>query len=106
MTIVDTNVLVDLLTEDSAWLDWSAERLDHQAARGPVIVNEVIYAELSMGLADETAVENALAELDVAFHRTPIPALFVAGKLTFGTAEPGASARASYRTSPSGRMRR
>jgi predicted nucleic acid-binding protein len=80
MTIVDTNVVVDLLTEDSAWLDWSAERLDHQAARGPVIVNEVIYAELSMGLADETAVENALAELDVAFHRTPIPALFVAGK--------------------------
>ena len=80
MTIVDTNVLVDVLTEDSAWLDWSAEQLDRQAAQGPVIANEVIYAELSMGLADETAVENALAELDVIFHRMPIPALFVAGK--------------------------
>jgi predicted nucleic acid-binding protein len=80
MTIVDTNVLVDILTEDPAWLDWSAEQLDRQAAQGLVIVNEVIYAELSIGLADEAAVEDALVELDVAFHRRPIPALFVAGK--------------------------
>jgi predicted nucleic acid-binding protein len=81
MTIVDTNVLVDVLSEDPAWLDWSAEQLDRrQAAQGPIIVNEVIYAERSIGLADEAAVENALAELDVAFHRTPVPALFVAGK--------------------------
>jgi predicted nucleic acid-binding protein len=80
MTIVDTNILVDILTEDPAWLDWSAEQLDRQAAQGLVIVNEVIYAELSIGLADEAAVENALVELDVAFHCTPVPALFVAGK--------------------------
>ena len=80
MTIADTNVLVDVLTEDPAWLDWSAEQLDRQAAHGPIIVNEVIYAELSIGLADEAAVEDALAELDVTFHRTPVPALFLAGK--------------------------
>src|SRR5215210_7594959 len=80
MTIVDTNVLVDVLTDNPAWLDWSAEQLDRQAAQGPIIVNEVIYAELSIGFADEADVEDALVELDVAFHRTPVPALFVAGK--------------------------
>ena len=42
MTIVDTNILVDILTEDPAWLDWSAEQLDRQAAQGLVIVNEEI----------------------------------------------------------------
>jgi predicted nucleic acid-binding protein len=80
MTLVDTNILPDVLTRDPAWLDWSAEHLDRQAAQGPIIVNEVIYAELSAGFADEAAVEDALVELDVAFHRRPVPALFVAGK--------------------------
>jgi predicted nucleic acid-binding protein len=80
MTIADTNVLLDVLTRDPAWLDWSAEQLDRQAAHGPIIVNEVIYAELSAGFANEADVEDALAELDVAFHRTPVPALFLAGK--------------------------
>ena len=80
MTIVDTNVLVDVLTDNPAWLDWSAEQLDRQAAQGLIIVNEVIYAELSIGLADEADIEDALVDLDLAFHRTPVPALFVAGK--------------------------
>jgi predicted nucleic acid-binding protein len=73
-------VLVDVLTDNPAWLDWSAEQLDCQAAQGLIIVNEVIYAELSIGLADEADVEDALVDLDLAFHRTPVPALFVAGK--------------------------
>src|SRR5215207_4089856 len=80
MTIVDTNALLDVLTRDPAWLDWSAEQLDRHAAQGPVIVNQVIYAELSVGFADEADVEDTLAELDVVFHRMPVPALFLAGK--------------------------
>jgi predicted nucleic acid-binding protein len=80
MTIADTNVLLDVLTRDPAWLDRSAEQLDRQAAHGPIIVNEVIYAELSAGFAGEAAVEDAFAKLDVTFHRTPVPALFLAGK--------------------------
>jgi hypothetical protein len=80
MTLVDTNVLLDVLTDDPAWLDWSAEHLDRQAAQGPIIVNEVIYAELSVGFAGEDGVADALDELAVEFHRTPVPALFLAGK--------------------------
>jgi predicted nucleic acid-binding protein len=80
MTLVDTNILLDVLTRDPVWLDWSAEQLDRQAARGPIIVNEVVYAELSAGFADEADVEDVLVELGLAFHRTPVPALFVAGK--------------------------
>ena len=40
----------------------------------------MIYAELSAGFANEADVEETLTELDVAFHRTSVPALFLAGK--------------------------
>jgi predicted nucleic acid-binding protein len=80
MTLVDTNVLLDILTDDPAWLDWSAEQLDRQAAQGPLVINEVIYAELSVGFSNEEAVADAVDELAVDLYRTPIPALFLAGK--------------------------
>src|SRR5215203_4080459 len=56
LTIADINVLLDVLTRDPAWLDWSAEQLDRQAAHWPIIVNEAIYAELSAGFANEADV--------------------------------------------------
>jgi predicted nucleic acid-binding protein len=43
MTLVDTNVLLDILTDDPAWLDWSAEQLDRQAVQKPLIINEVRF---------------------------------------------------------------
>ncbi len=80
MTLVDTNVLIDLLTHDPTWIDWSIEQMDRRAARGPLIINEIIYAELSVGFASEEALADALDELAVEFFRTPLPALFLAGK--------------------------
>jgi predicted nucleic acid-binding protein len=80
MILVDTNVLLDVLTNDPAWLDWSAEQLNRQAAQGPLIINEIIYAELSVGFPNEETFEDALGELAIDLHRTPIPALFLAGK--------------------------
>jgi predicted nucleic acid-binding protein len=80
MTLVDTNVLIDVLTRDPAWLDWSIEQLDRQAAQGPLVINEAIYAELSVGFASEEAITDALAEFAVEFHRTPLSGLFLAGK--------------------------
>jgi len=81
MTLVDTNVLIDVLTHDPAWLDWSVEHMVQQAAQGPLFINEVIYAELSVGFDAEDAVADALEELAVDFVQTPIPALFLAGKI-------------------------
>lgn len=80
MTLVDTNVLIDVLTHDPAWLDWSVERMARQAAQGPLLINEVIYTELSVGFETEAAVADALDELAVDFVQTPTPALFLAGK--------------------------
>jgi hypothetical protein len=50
-TLVDTNVLLDLLTDDAAWADWSAERLTEAFDRGPMMIDPIVYAELSGGFA-------------------------------------------------------
>ena len=44
MTLVDTNVLLDVVTEDAVWADWSQRQLEAAAVRGPVLINDVVYA--------------------------------------------------------------
>ena len=47
-TLVDTNVLLDIVTDDPVWADWSLARLDAVAMAGDVWINDVIYAEFSV----------------------------------------------------------
>jgi len=46
-TLVDSNVLLDILTEDPEWLDWSASRAGWQADAGPLIIQPLVYAEVA-----------------------------------------------------------
>ena len=48
MTLVDTNVLLDVVTDDPNWADWSIEQLEAAALRGPLLINDVVYAELAV----------------------------------------------------------
>jgi predicted nucleic acid-binding protein len=80
MTLADTNVLLDVLSNDPQWSEWSLRHLARRAALGPIIVNEVIYAELSARMVSQSQVERALANLDVSFDHVPTHALFLAGK--------------------------
>jgi hypothetical protein len=79
-TLVDTNVLLDLATEDPVWLEWSASQLERAADGGGVAINPIIYAELSVHYAGIEDLEHALSGHD--FARLPLPweAAFVAGK--------------------------
>ena len=81
MTLVDTNVLLDLVTDDPNWAEWSIAQLDAASLDGPLIVNDVIYSELSVRYE---AIEDLEAFLDDnGFRMEPIPraALFLAGKV-------------------------
>jgi predicted nucleic acid-binding protein len=49
MTLVDTNVLLDIATNDPKWAAWSLRRLDAASIRGPVLINAMVYAEFSIG---------------------------------------------------------
>ena len=80
VTLVDTNVVVDVLTMDPIWYAWSADALVQRGLAGPLFINEVVYAELAVRAESEAKLNGALADLDVEIARTPISALFMAGK--------------------------
>ncbi|MBW4047505.1 MAG: type II toxin-antitoxin system VapC family toxin [Proteobacteria bacterium] len=80
ITLVDSNVLLDVLTEDQKWFDWSSAALARCADEGSLAINPLIYAEVSAGFE---AVEDLQAALSPeVFHRVPLPweAAFLAGK--------------------------
>ncbi len=80
VTLVDTNVLLDVINEDENWHDWSARQLDLAALRGPVVVNDVVYAELSVRYATREMLDSCLTEAGIEIAPTPRAALFLAGK--------------------------
>jgi predicted nucleic acid-binding protein len=80
MTLVDTNVLLDILSNDARWSEWSLRQLARRAAAGPAIVNEIVYAEMSARMDSQAHVERILADFNVRFDRVPTRGLFLAGQ--------------------------
>ena len=80
MTLVDTNVLFDYLNEDSEWLDWSAAMIRDAAERGPLVINQIIFAEISVRYLRMEDVQEVLPK--EYFVRAPVPweAAFLAAK--------------------------
>ena len=62
MILVDTNVLLDVVEDDPTWADWSQRQLDAASLRGPICINPVIYAELSMAFARIEELEAVVAD--------------------------------------------
>jgi predicted nucleic acid-binding protein len=80
MTLIDSNVLLDLMTDDKRWADWSQAQLEQAASAGPLIINNVIYAEISTRHSTVEAVDAMLRDLDIDLVAIPRTALFLAGK--------------------------
>ena len=80
MLLVDTNVLVDVATNNSEWADWSLRQLDRWALHTRLIANPVIYAELSIGFQRIDEVESFLERTGVEIEEISRRALFLAGK--------------------------
>jgi len=78
--LVDSNVILDVLTEDPQWFNWSSQMLINYANQGDLVINPIIYAEISIGFNQPEEVEEALPE-DF-FRRDPLPysAAFLAGQ--------------------------
>jgi predicted nucleic acid-binding protein len=78
--LVDSNILLDVLTEDPRWFSWSSEALARCADESGLVINPIVYAEVSIGFDRIEDVESALPQ-DV-FVRSPLPwdAGFLAGK--------------------------
>lgn len=78
--LVDSNIILDIVTEDHRWFEWSSGTLARLAENHSLAVNPIIYAEVSIGFERIEEVEVVMA-LDY-FRRLPLPweAAFLAGK--------------------------
>lgn len=47
--LIDSNVLIDVFSPASEWTQWSMDRIAEWASRGPLVINDVVYAEVSIG---------------------------------------------------------
>ena len=80
VTLVDSNVLLDIATGDQVWAGWSERALALAADTGPLAINPVIYAEVSVGFAAIEDLDDALPPELFAREPLPYPAGFLAGK--------------------------
>lgn len=80
MILVDTNVIVDVLNADSEWAVRSLNIMDDLAMQDDLMINEIVYAELSAGYSEAADLESALGTLKLPLVRMPREALFLAGQ--------------------------
>ena len=80
VTLVDSCVLLDVITGDEQWADWSAEQIAVAMDTGRVVINPLIYAEVSVGYETVEELDELLPSSD--YEREPLPyvAGFAAGK--------------------------
>ena len=79
-TLIDSCVLLDVITGDEHWADWSATQIAAAFDEGRAVINPIIYAEVSVGYETVEELDELLPAAD--YERAPLPYLagFAAGK--------------------------
>ena len=78
--LVDSNVIVDVMTGKQPWSSWSSTALESTGASGILVINPLIYAEVSVAIDTIEAIDDALPESLFMRENLPYQAAFVAGK--------------------------
>lgn len=91
--LVDSNILIDIATDDPEWADWSAGALSQAGQGARLVINPLIYAEVSVAHSRVETLDALLPEN--LFHREslPWPAAFLAGKAFLAYRRRGGSRR-------------
>jgi len=80
MTLVDSNVLFDILIRTPDWWQWSLDQVEQAALRGPILINDIVYAEVSTRYPSVDIVDTVLRDFGIDLVAMPRAALFLAGK--------------------------
>ncbi len=80
MTLVDTNVMIDLTSEQAQWSEWSIDQLTDARLKGDVFINDVVFAELASRYDELATLEMHVTQFGLSLRRIPRSALFRAGK--------------------------
>jgi predicted nucleic acid-binding protein len=78
--LIDTNVLLDIFTDNSNWADWSIAQIEKYQRIANLKINSIIYSELSIGFARIEELENSLYAAGIKMVDIPRESLFLAGK--------------------------
>ena len=81
VTLVDSNVLIDVATRDPGWYAWSSAALASALASGPVAINPLIYGEISVRFERMETVDEAFPAEDFLRLALPWEAAFLAGRV-------------------------
>lgn len=81
MIFVDSNILLDVITNDPAWYDWSLGQLEAASLAGPLCINDIVYAEISVRYDRIEDLDYMLAETGLNVEPMPRAALFLAAKV-------------------------
>ena len=80
MLLVDTNVVLDVVTNDPKWAAWSQSQLDAAALTQTVAINDVIYAELSLAFERIEELDAMISKAGLRHEPIPRESLFLAAK--------------------------
>lgn len=81
MILIDTNVLLDIVTDDPAWADWSQQQLSAAALSDRLAINPMVYAEFSSRFTRIEDIDALLESVDIVVAEMPRSALFLAGQV-------------------------
>ena len=80
MTLVDSNVIIDIITQDPSWGNWSEQSLAHAANRDEIAINPIVYAEIASGFETIADLDRRLGPFMLRRLALPYEAGFVAGR--------------------------
>ncbi|MEK1854340.1 MAG: PIN domain-containing protein [Phyllobacterium sp.] len=80
MLLIDTNVQLGLTTNNRKWSHWSLAKLKEVSTLGPLLINDVVHAELSVGFGRIEDLDRFLDDTRVDIAPTPRPALLQTAK--------------------------
>lgn len=93
-TLVDSNVMLDVLTDDPVWFGWSSRALAAAVDDGGAVINPIIYAEVSVGFENIEELDEVLPGTWIGREALPYPAGFLAGKAFLAYRRSGGSRHA------------
>lgn len=79
-TLVDSNVLLDVMTHDPAWASWSGDKIAQALDDGRLVISPIVYAEVSTGFDRIEDLDDVLPESEFEREALPYEAGFLAGK--------------------------
>lgn len=78
--LVDTNVLVDMLTDDARWAEWSTDAFCQCADYATLVIDTTVYSELAVRYDTVESLEQMIDAAGLMREHTPWPAAYLAGK--------------------------